>query len=435
MPPILERSRRVPRVAFSFVCVFCLFVCLCARSCPSAAPVRRCRVALQIQYATTSLPIDLLMSEFLKSLFVDPSVVHGGRAWIASCGFLEQAAFNNSEEAGEIFIEATCEWSPILGFLVMLSHMCLYGYVLYVAADLIGTGSELLLLIPSLREIVGAVVIPVFATVPDAVLVAFATISAGETGGEEGAELLSVGIGALAGSTAMILSVPWFLSCLQGRVDIDEKGECDYRGKQVVHKGEIRVRKLTKARGCSGLFNSGMELEPVVRQLVVLEVCTGLIYFVVQVPAFMGKDKGDEEQIEYESTPVFLRRLRKLEQLCGALFLLDARTLCVRPNRLFAVWETFAFALYCRASFAKRRNPLLLTLLRRHHPHTGSCWWGESSAASTSSCTSCTAAGPRSAWCSASSATCHPRRSASRITTPTRFASRCWCLLRSYTVC
>lgn len=42
-----------------------------------------------------------------------------------------------------------------------------YGYALYYAADLIGEGSELLLLVPSMAGLVGGVVLPLLGAVPD----------------------------------------------------------------------------------------------------------------------------------------------------------------------------------------------------------------------------------------------------------------------------
>jgi hypothetical protein len=42
-----------------------------------------------------------------------------------------------------------------------------YGYALFYAANLIGEGSELLLLVPSMAGLVGGVVLPLLGAVPD----------------------------------------------------------------------------------------------------------------------------------------------------------------------------------------------------------------------------------------------------------------------------
>jgi hypothetical protein len=42
-------------------------------------------------------------------------------------------------------------------------------------------------------------------------------------------EELNVGIGALAGSTIMLLTIPWGLSVLGGRVSLDARGNPTYK--------------------------------------------------------------------------------------------------------------------------------------------------------------------------------------------------------------
>lgn len=70
-------------------------------------------------------------------------------------------------------------------------------------SNLISDGSELLLLVPSLAGIVGSVVLPVLGAVPDSAIVLFSGM------GDDAQEELSVGVGALAGSTIMLLTIPW----------------------------------------------------------------------------------------------------------------------------------------------------------------------------------------------------------------------------------
>lgn len=78
-----------------------------------------------------------------------------------------------------------------------------YGYVLYQASNLISEGSELLLLVPSLAGLVGGVVLPLLGSVPDGAIILFSGLGDYETA----QETLSVGVGALAGSTIMLLTV------------------------------------------------------------------------------------------------------------------------------------------------------------------------------------------------------------------------------------
>lgn len=51
--------------------------------------------------------------------------------------------------------------------------MLVYGYILSFASNMISDGSELLLLVPSLRNIVGSVVLPILGAVPDGAIVLF----------------------------------------------------------------------------------------------------------------------------------------------------------------------------------------------------------------------------------------------------------------------
>ena len=41
-------------------------------------------------------------------------------------------------------------------------------------------------------------------------------------------EQISIGVGALAGSTILLITIPWALSIIAGRVSLNEKGEGNY---------------------------------------------------------------------------------------------------------------------------------------------------------------------------------------------------------------
>ena len=57
------------------------------------------------------------------------------------------------------------------GFFQLLFQMAGYSYVLFQGSNLISDGSELLLLIPSWKPLVGSVVLPVLGAVPDGAIV------------------------------------------------------------------------------------------------------------------------------------------------------------------------------------------------------------------------------------------------------------------------
>lgn len=113
------------------------------------------------------------------------------------------------------------------GFFQLLFLGAVYAYILFTAANLISSGSELLMLIPSLKGIVGPVVLPVLGAVPDGAIVIFSGLGPIASAQEQ----LSVGIGALAGSTIMLLTIPWGLSIYYGRVRIDDEGKGTYTKK------------------------------------------------------------------------------------------------------------------------------------------------------------------------------------------------------------
>lgn len=49
--------------------------------------------------------------------------------------------------------------------------------------------------------------------------------------GDNAQDEVGVGVGAIAGSTIMLLTIPWFLAWLGGRVDLDETGMPNYNKK------------------------------------------------------------------------------------------------------------------------------------------------------------------------------------------------------------
>merc|ERR1719163_1764602 len=102
----------------------------------------------------------------------------------------------------------------------------IYAYVLFVASDLISDGSELLLLVPAVAGLVGSVVLPILGAVPDGMMVLFSGL------GPDAQQQVAVGVGALAGSTIMLLTLPWFIAVFCGRVPLNKtNGEPDYTKK------------------------------------------------------------------------------------------------------------------------------------------------------------------------------------------------------------
>ena len=212
---------------------------------------------------------------FVEDMFVNPAVVNASFAQCVTDAAMAaaKAGANTSQVLAEMLGE--CEDAdegklPAGGYGVfqLLFLMVCYGYVLCNGANLIGDGAELLLLVPSMEGVVGTLVLPILGAVPDGAMVFFSGL------GPTAQSQLSVGMGALAGSTIMLLTVPWFLSILAGRVDI-EGGEC-------VYKRPKGVPKLTPGRG---LTQSGVSPDSAVPVSCRIMIASCISYIVIQAPA------------------------------------------------------------------------------------------------------------------------------------------------------
>jgi len=158
------------------------------------------------------------------------------------------------------------------GTVQVLFLLVIYGFILSKSSALISDGSELLLLIPSLAGIVGSIVLPVLGAVPDGAIVLFSGF------GPDAQEQLNVGVGALAGSTIMLLTIPWALCIIMGRVDINDR-VAHYRGRP----------KLT--RGFSW-FGTGITPKPTIAKNGLIMIITAIGYVIIQGAAFgAGCDK------------------------------------------------------------------------------------------------------------------------------------------------
>lgn len=98
-----------------------------------------------------------------------------------------------------------------------------WGVILAAGAKIISDGSELLLdLFPAWGTIIGGLFLPVLGAIPDAAIIvvsgALGTVAAAQ-------EQVAVGMGTLAGSTIMLLTVTWASSQIAARCDFNEFGE------------------------------------------------------------------------------------------------------------------------------------------------------------------------------------------------------------------
>jgi len=96
-------------------------------------------------------------------------------------------------------------------------------------------------------------------------------------------EQLNVGIGALAGSTIMVLIIPWFLSIIGGRVNI------------VNSTPSYKAPKLDPPNFYH-LTQTGVAISPAVHKAAWMMALTSISYFLLQVPGLVYLKSTPTEQ-------------------------------------------------------------------------------------------------------------------------------------------
>jgi len=196
------------------------------------------------------------------------------------------------------------------GFFQLLFLGGAYAYILCYASNMISDGSELLLLIPSVAGLVGSVVLPVLGAVPDGAIVLFSGI------GPDAQEQLTIGIGALAGSTIMLLTAPWFLSVLGGRVNIVD-GKASYTSPKLY---DPEVKPKVSSPGHFSWLGTGVDVSENVNKGGYLMLITSISFIIIQLPAtFSGA--GSQMAVGVEEKPyAFIAMLSSIAMFFGYLY-------------------------------------------------------------------------------------------------------------------
>lgn len=165
--------------------------------------------------------------------------------------------------------------------------VAVYGYIISKAAKTIADGSELLMEVVS-PGVIGGLVIPLLGSLPDVTII-FVSIAIGSA--EELLEQVHVGIGALAGSTVMLLSVAWTGGLFAGRCDIVNGKAVD---RQLTNPQDVR--------------NTGVTVEPEIRTNALIMIATLLPYFVIEFVSLfnMAHTLTPTEKVEKEKGYVLL---------------------------------------------------------------------------------------------------------------------------------
>ena len=147
-----------------------------------------------------------------------------------------------------------------------------YGYALLTAAGFISDGSELLLEILS-PGLVGGLLLPILGAVPDAAVIIASGLGASK---EDAQEQVSVGMGTLAGSTVMLLTIAWGGSLILGRCDLSSRGTA-------INKTLTPKASITEAANETGVTT---DKDTKTNAMVMMASC--VTFLVIQIPAWMG---------------------------------------------------------------------------------------------------------------------------------------------------
>jgi hypothetical protein len=121
-----------------------------------------------------------------------PETVHQQRSKVGnfslhqfSCFSLAEASQNRltmGEVINNFFVDVTSLPHTTQGFVQLLFLGGTYAYILGYASNLISDGSELLLLVPSMANLIGSVVLPILGAVPEGCMVLFSGLGPGAQG-------------------------------------------------------------------------------------------------------------------------------------------------------------------------------------------------------------------------------------------------------------
>jgi len=137
----------------------------------------------------------------------------------------------------------------------------------------------------SLAGMVRSVVLPILGAVPDGAIMLFSGL------GPDAQEQLQVGVGALAGSTIMLLTIPWGGCILVGGVPIGKSGDAAY-GRKAIAAAQTK----SSSDYIANLNSYGVTPDSTIQENAKLMVGTALCYLLIQGPAFQyakGPAKGE----------------------------------------------------------------------------------------------------------------------------------------------
>eukprot|EP00708_Paratrimastix_pyriformis_P002565 GAFH01001314.1.p1 GENE.GAFH01001314.1~~GAFH01001314.1.p1 ORF type:complete len:500 (+),score=179.78 GAFH01001314.1:31-1530(+) len=182
--------------------------------------------------------------------------------------------FEDAEHCESIFFPCS---DHAIGNLLL---MAIYGFILSKGSGWIADGAERLIdVLPG--PLVGGLILPVLGAVPDAAMIVVSTMGGSA---EEIKEQVTVGVGTLAGSTIMLLTLPLFGTMWLARCDLDHKGEA--------------IDKQCSKFTCKSMTKTGVTVTKDVPLTSLILLGSAICYLIIQVPAFIYANSpgiaGDE---------------------------------------------------------------------------------------------------------------------------------------------
>lgn len=193
--------------------------------------------------------------------------------------------------AGPLFINVYDFPDTWKGNLQICFLGAIYVFIVFKGCNFLSDGSELLEQ-TKWKSLIGPTIIPILGQVPDAAIVLFSGV------GSDAQKEMSVGIGALAGSTVMLLTVPLVRAVFGGRIDLSE-------GKSLLDKDPDEPGTLS-ATGLWNIFTTGVVFNAkMIRRCGMWMAITLLPYLIIEVPALWFYSADDTVLTEQQSPYAF----------------------------------------------------------------------------------------------------------------------------------
>mmetsp|Transcript_9709 Transcript_9709/g.23879 ORF Transcript_9709/g.23879 Transcript_9709/m.23879 type:complete len:821 (-) Transcript_9709:107-2569(-) len=195
-----------------------------------------------------------------------------------------------------IFPEA--QHFTMLGLVISIG---VYGWILLTAADMIGDGAEnLLTAMPQYGALIGALLVPILGAIPDGMMILLSGMGDGPK--DEIQRQLNVGVGTLAGSTIMLLTIPFAIAIFVNRRPMRAGRALVMEPKESKNPDEIK--KFSKFRKRSPfsrgyyhtednrgkLYKLGSSVERGFATSAWIMMGSTLTYLIVQIPAFFASE-------------------------------------------------------------------------------------------------------------------------------------------------